>query len=153
MGGNRGADRGYDVYGDDLDSIRSGFDELGMPTGRQTEAFAIVQQVLVANGASVLHWYKPPRTDELACYWDDSPVNMLWVTASEVHVAAGTPRPARALNWEKQDGAYVGWLLPGAEAGSGGGTKKTEVAEVPCPVSFILHPLGTECPHCEIVHG
>lgn len=143
----------YEVHGEGIDSIRSGFDELGMPPERRDEAFQIVREVLSANQVQTFRWYKTPGTNELACYWDDAPVNMLWVTVGEVHIDVSTPRPARSITWQKQGGQYVGWLLPGADAGTGGGTKKTEVATVLCPETFIRNPVGTVCPTCEVVHG
>lgn len=52
-----------------------------------------------------------------ACDWGDQPTNVLWVTSGEVRTPADrrrVTRPARPVNWEKENGAYVGWLLPGA---------------------------------------
>lgn len=74
------------------------------------------------------------------------------IAENEVHIAKVTPRPSRTLTWNKQVGEYVGWLLPGAESGSGGGSKHTTTPKVLCPDSFLWHPAGTMCEHCEIVH-
>jgi hypothetical protein len=144
--------RKYAVHGDGVESLRIGFGELGMLPSRQEAALAIARDVAQANGAAAFRWYKPPATDELCCYWDDAAVNQMWISTSEVHVAAWTSRPDRPLTWQTEDRAYVGWLLPGAEARSGGGSVKALVAEVVCPSSFVLHPQGTECPMCDIVH-
>ena len=144
--------RTYEIHGDGLESIWRGFAELGMPQGRQAEAFAIVSEVVEANRAAGFRWYKTPGTNELACYWDGATVNMLWITAGEAHIAADTARPERALTWSKQDGAYVGWLLPGADGGTGGGPKKVEVAKVLCPVTYLWQPAGQPCLECEVVH-
>lgn len=53
---------------------------------------------------------------------------MLWVTSAEVHVVSDEDRvalPDRPLTWQKENGAYVGWLLPGAVAGTGKGRRET----------------------------
>lgn len=143
----------YEIHGEGLDSIRAGFGELGMPLERRDVALRIIREVLDANGVQVFRWYKTPGTNELCCYWDDADVNMLWVTPGDVHIEASTPRPARPPNWQKQDGKYIGWLLPGANAGTGGGQWHVEVATVLCPETFLYIPAGSECPNCEFIHG
>jgi len=56
------APRIYRVQGDRVESLSEGFDELGMPTGRRSEAIEVVREVLAANEASVLRWYKTGGT-------------------------------------------------------------------------------------------
>lgn len=150
------AHRGYAVHGDSVDTIRAGFDSIGMLAHRQAEAQSIVREVVEANGVVDFRWYKPDDTPELCCYWDDLDRNVLWVTVANVHIPMdrGPVQPERPLTWSKEAGAFVGWLLPGAESGSGGGGRpKLRVAEVRCPVTFILQPAGQPCPDCEIVHS
>lgn len=142
----------YNVHGDGIDSIQTGFDEIGMPRNRHNEAIAIIREVLQANNATNFRWYKPPATDELSCYWEGARINMLWVTPIDVHVDVDTPKPDRKTNWEKQDGQYVGWLLPGANAGAGGGPKHANIPTVLCPKEFIHIPAGVQCPYCEVEH-
>ena len=154
--GKGDANKRYAVHGDGLDSIREGFDHLGMPDYRRGEAFRVVSEVLAANDVVDFRWYKTDGTNELACYWDDQPSNVLWVTSSEVHIPADrgrVQRPARAVNWQKEGGARVGWLLPGAERGTGGGRREPEAAAVLCPETFIRQPVGSVCPTCDVVHG
>ena len=154
--GKGDANRRYAVHGDGLASIRDGFNELAMPEHRRAEAFSIVSEVLAANRVVDFRWYRTEVTNELACYWDDQPTNVLWVTPSEVHIPAErgrVTRPPRPVNWEKEDGAYVGWRLPGAERGTGGGRRKPELATVLCPQTFIRQPAGSVCPDCDCVHG
>jgi len=43
---------------DDLESIREGFVELGMPEHRRAEAYQIVSEVLAANQVVDFRWYK-----------------------------------------------------------------------------------------------
>lgn len=146
----------YEVHGVGLDSIRDGFRELTMPDHRRGEAFRIVAEILDVNNVVDFRWYKPPGTDELSCYWDGLEANALWITASDVHVVndiGRVVRPARPTTWQKKGGAYVGWLLPGAEPGAGGGKRKGDVARVMCPVSFIYVPAGSICSDCEVVHA
>lgn len=115
MMGKGDINRQYAVHGDDVESIREGFRELAMPEHRRADAFRIVGEVLAANQVVDFRWYKTDGTNELACYWDDQPVNTLWVTASEAHIPSDTTRvtrPDRPTDWQKEDGAYVGWLLP-----------------------------------------
>lgn len=152
MAGKSDRHTGYEVHGEGIESLREGFARLAMPANRHREALTIVREVSDANGASTLRWYMPPVTPEICGYWDDSEVNQLWITSAEVHIAATTARPKLPLTWSKQDGDYVGWLLPGAESGSGGGPQKAKVAETRCPTSFLLHPTGTACPDCDVVH-
>jgi hypothetical protein len=127
-----------------------------MPEHRRAEAYRIVGEVLAANDVVDFRWYKTDGKSELVCYWDDQPANALWVTASEVHIPSDTARvmrPGRPVDWQKEDGAYVGWLLPGAERGTGGGRRESEVATALCPETFIRQPAGTLCPRCEVVHN
>ena len=108
MIGKGDVNRQYAVHGDDVDSIREGFRELGMPEHRRAEAFRIVGEVLAANQAVDFRWYKTDGTNELACYWGDQSANTLWVTASEAHIPSDTARvtrPGRPTDWQKEDGA------------------------------------------------
>jgi hypothetical protein len=152
VGGKGEHHRTYALHGDGIDSIHAGFDELAMPFERRNEAVEIISEVLAANHAQVFRWYKPPGTNELSCYWDDADVNMLWVTPAAVHIDASTPRPARAPTLTKQDGKYIGWLLPGAIVGTGGAVKNPVTAQALCPETFIRQPAGSICPACEISH-
>jgi hypothetical protein len=142
----------YSVHGDSIDSLAEGFIALGMPASRRSAASQIVREVLKVNNVTVFRWYKTEGTNELSCYWDDAKVNMLWVTSTDVHIERDTRRPERAHDWDKQDGKYIGWLLPGAERGTGGGRRASEVATVLCPESFIRQPLGSTCPTCDAIH-
>ncbi len=144
----------YTVHGDGIDTLRQGLIALDMPTSRQAEALAIVRDVFEANSVTDFRWYKPAITNELACYWDDAEQNLLWVTVSEVHVFADetlVKHPQRPVNWQKEEGVYVGWMLPGALAGTGGGARKTEAPYSLCPTG-IRRAVGELCPDCEIVH-
>jgi hypothetical protein len=145
--------RRYPIHGNTVESLTEGFDALCMPESRRSQAMQIVREVLKANGVSVFRWYKTERTNELACYWDDADVNKLWITPTEVHVECRTPRPERALTWDKEGGKYVGWLLPGAERGTGGGARTVEMPTVLCPETFLRQPAGSICPTCEVSHG
>jgi hypothetical protein len=148
--GKRGKNLTYEVHGDGVASLERGFDELRMPANRRREAIAIVGEVLAANDGGDFAWYKA-RKDELCCYWGDPDRNLLWITAGAVHMLPTLPRPDRPLTYSKEDG-NVGWLLPGAEKGTGGGSKQREVATVLCPESGIRQPAGQLCAECEIIH-
>ena len=115
--GKGDANRRYAIHGDGLASIRAGLNVLAMPQHRRAEAFSIVSEVLGANRVVEFRWYKTDGHNELACYWDDQPTNVLWVTPRKVHIPAArgnVTRPTRPVTWEKDDGEYVGWLLPEA---------------------------------------
>lgn len=144
----------YEVHGAGISSLPAGLAHLTMTAARREAAQNLVAEVLVRNDADKFVWYMPPATPELACYWDGAPTNLLWITNSEVHVKADGPvtLPDRPTTWSKQDGGYVGWLLPGAEAGSGGGPKRPELPEVLCPATSLRQRAGIICPDCEIVH-
>lgn len=148
------ANEAYEVHGNSVEVIRQGLEAIGMPAHRQAAAQAIVREVLEANQAVDFRWYVPPGTPEVCCYWDGHEANVLWITSATVYVPVdkGIGRPARALTWRKQGGTHVGWLLPGAEAGRGGGPRQSPVAEVTCPVTFLRQPAGQPCPECEVVH-
>lgn len=126
-----------------------------MPGDRRQAALTIVHEVLATNDVQDFYWYKPKRTPELSCYWDDADRNLLWVTSIGVHVRndPSVELPARPTNWSKEDCKYVGWLLPGGEAGTGGGRTKTLVPEVLCPETHLRVPAGQLCPDCEILHA
>ncbi len=158
MSGPGGAERHrrYKLHGEGFDSLSTGFNALVMPEARRTTAVAIVHEVLEANGALLLKWYMTPGTPEVACFWDDETQNTLWITAGHVHVAAESTtviRSARPVNWEKADGRYVGWLLPGAAAGDGGGKRACQVATVLCPEAFVMVPAGIVCDYCGVDHS
>ena len=147
--------REYDIHGEGTDSLRAGFDALNMPTGRRAKAVEIVEALIATNRATGFRWYKPPGTNELACYWDGAHKNQVWITNVDVHIQTGSDvAPPSDLNytWEKQEGAYRGWLLPGAVQTDGGGSAPAAVKDVLCPVTFIRQPAGTECPDCVMVH-
>lgn len=155
MVGKGDANQSYRVHGDDVDSLWTGFDEIAMPEHRRDEALAIVREVVEVNDAQDFRWYKTEGKDELCCYWDDLAVNVLWITANNVHIKADVSlvrRPLRTTDWSEHDGSGVGWLLPGADRGTGGGRQRPKVVEVRCPVTYLLHPAGTVCPDCDITH-
>ena len=143
----------YRVHGSGLSSLVEGFSHIGMPEHRRKEATAIISEILDANGVGVFRWYKTDSLNELCCYWDDAAANMMWVGPGQIHIKSTTPRPSRAITWTKAGGNEVGWLLPGAVAGSGGGPATTVVAsKVLCPDSGVLIPVGTLCPYCDEAH-
>ncbi len=146
--------RSYEVHGDSVETIRQGFEAIGMLGHRQAEAEANVREVVTANEVVDFRWYLPPGTPEVCCYWDEQEKNVLWVNSATVSILAEEEivRPARSLTWSKQRGAIVGWLLPGAESGRGGGPRQSPVADVACPVTFIRQPAGQPCPECEVIH-
>ena len=156
MAGKRARNQTYEIHGGDTESLHRGFDAIGMPERRRSAAIEIVTEVLAANDVKDFYWYMPPTTPEVSCYWDDATRNLLWVTAGEVHVTndPSVLRPPRPTTWSKASGDYVGWLLPGADASTGGGAlpKPHEVETALCPVSFVHQPAGVLCPDCEIVH-
>lgn len=117
MTGKGDAYKAYEVHGDSVETIRHGFEAIGMPTHRQAEAQAIVRDVLGANDVTDFRWYLPPTTPEVCCYWDGQEKNVLWVNSASVSILADDDiaQPARPLTWSKQEGAIVGWLLPAAE--------------------------------------
>lgn len=138
----------------DFETLRDGFAAIGMPPERWTDASAIVREVLEANDAVGFRWYKPDRTDELACTWAGVGQNALWIGTNNVHVStatAGIRLPPRTRTYSKQNGA-IGWLLPGASAGSGGGRRSPTTRWVACPVTQELQLGGSECPDCMTVH-
>ena len=138
-----------------LEDLNNGFAAIDMPRERWTEAVAIVREVLKANDAVGFRWYKPDRTGELACTWAGVGQNALWIGPNNVHVApasTGVVLPPRATTYSKQNGA-VGWLLPGAITGSGGGPRSPATKWIACPATQELQPAGTECPDCLTVHS
>lgn len=145
----------YKIHGEGISSLPAGLSHLVMVTARQQAAQSLAAEVLACNDGDDFVWYKTKSTPELACYWDGAPTNLLWITNSEVHVKADGPVVLlnRPTTWSKQEGEYVGWLLPGAEAGSGGGPKRTELPEVLCPATSLRQRAGIICPDCEIVHS
>lgn len=152
------AHRSYDLHGDTVESMRAGFEAIGMPPHRWAEAHDIVTEVLQANGATVFRWYKVPQKAELPCWWDDAERNLLWVWANNVHTAApdGVPiiaMPARRVDY-RTDEAFPrrGWLLPGGTTGTGGGPAKPTAEQVRCPTTTMLVPAGQVCSHCDEVH-
>jgi len=156
MVGKGDANREYRIHGDGVATLRAGFDEVAMPPFRRAEAMRIVTEVLDANAAVDFRWYKPEGTLEIASYWDHHDRNVMWVTPAEVHILADetrVKRPSRSLTWWKGGGDYVGWLLPGAEKGLGGGRREPAIATVLCPLSYLRIPVGSVCPACDIVHS
>jgi hypothetical protein len=157
VNGKGDANKRYRVHGDGVDSLRAGFHEIGMPENRRGEARAIVREVVEANDVREFRWYKTEGKDELCCYWDDHAANVLWITPNNVHIKADTSlvrRPQRTATWrEDRDGGGVGWLLPGADRGAGGGRLRPKAADVRCPVTYIWQPAGTVCSSCDVVHS
>ncbi|MCU1498531.1 MAG: hypothetical protein JWM47_2484 [Acidimicrobiales bacterium] len=134
----------YDLHGSSVTSLPIGLADIAMSPTRQRAAVGIVSDLLALNEAEGFVWYLPPATPELSCYWDAAPTNLLWITTIGVHIKRDGPvlPLPRPLTYQKQDGDYVGWLLPGAEAGAGGGPKRPEVATVLCPASSLRQPAG-----------
>ena len=79
----------------------------------------------------------------------------MWITANNVHVHADPSvvqrPPQRSVTWVGHDGC-VGWLLPGADRGTGGGRQQPRASQVRCPVTFLWQPAGTVCQECDEVH-
>lgn len=144
----------HDVHGSGVGTLPEGFAHLAMAPARQRAAQQIVSELLELNNAKRFVWYIPPATPEVCSYWDDAPTNLLWITNVGLHVKRGGPvKPlSRPITYQKQDGDYIGWLLPGAEAGLGGGTRQAEVSTVLCPVTSLRQPAGSICPDCDVVH-
>lgn len=140
----------------DFGNLRQGFESIDMPRERWTTALEIVEEVLEANAAVDFRWYKPRRTGELACTWAGVDQNALWIGPNNVHVAPAITSlvlPARPRSYSKENGV-VGWLLPGGTSGTGGGPRRhPQTKWIACPVSHELHPAGSECPDCMVVHS
>ncbi len=155
VAGKRSGNQKYKVHGEGVSSLVQGFDEIGMPEYRRSAALVLLGEVLAANDVTDFYWYMPPATEELCCYWDAAEQNQLWINAGELHVMKdekAVRRPARPLTYSKQDGDYVGWLLPGGQGGTGGGPQKPKIASVLCPKTFLYVPAGVPCDECDIVH-
>lgn len=155
VNGKGDANKRYRVHGDGVESLWTGFEEIGMPEHRRSAALAMVREVVDANNVREFRWYKTEGKDELCCYWDDLALNVLWISANNVHFKADESlvrRSPRTTDWVEHDGSAVGWLLPGGERGAGGGRQRPKVAEVRCPETYMLHPAGTVCPDCDIEH-
>lgn len=147
---------GYPVHGTGLASIREGFVAINMPEHRRDDAYKLVGEVLAANHATTLRWYLVDSTQELCCWWDDHERNVMWVRSHEVHIDADetlVTRPPRSTTYHRSDGDYVGWLLPGGEMGTGGGSPTSQTAFVLCRREHMQVPAGSVCPWCEVVHG
>jgi len=155
MAGKRTTNQRYAIHGQDVDSLRRGFVELGMPEHRQEPALEMVRDVLAVNSAKEFFWYMPPVTIEICCYWDGANRNLLWITSAVVQILNDpeVARPSRVVDYRKADGDTVGWLLPGSEGGGGGGPKKSKIKQVRCPEYFTLQPAGARCPDCDVVHS
>lgn len=145
----------YAVHGRGWGSVRAGLAELAMPSSQQQAAMELVSEIAALNGAVDFVWYMSPGTAEVKCYWDWAPTNLLWITTVGVLVKRGGPVTplARPCTYDKAEGDYLGWLLPGAEPGTGGGAKDGAVATVLCPVTYLRQPAGQTCPDCEVVHA
>lgn len=148
----------YDLHGETVESMRSGFEAIGMPPYRWPEALSIISEVLAANDAARFRWYKVPQKAELPCWWGDAERNLLWVWANNVHTAApdGEPiirMPPRRVDYRTDEGfPRRGWLLPGGTTGTGGGPPKPAARQVRCPATTMLVPEGQTCSHCDEVH-
>jgi hypothetical protein len=156
VNGKGDANKRYRVHGDGVDPLTTGFNEIRMPQHRQREALAIVREVAAANGVRSFHWYKYESKAELCCYWDHHTANVLHITPTNVHIRADTSqirRPPRAITWRDRDGMAVGWLLPGADPGAGGGRRRPIAAKERCPVTYMWLPAGSICPDCDVVHS
>lgn len=115
--GNDDRNQGYPYWGDGLKSLHEGFVAMSMPEHRHVEALNVVGEVLRANTAAVddFRWYKLDSKNELVCYWVGQPTNVLWVTTIKVHIdLEKVTQPDEPATWDKKDGRYVGWKLPGA---------------------------------------
>lgn len=150
----RTANEDYDIHGNGVRSLIDGFEALRMPESRRAAVLDLVRAVVDVNQATGFRWYKTDGTDELACYWDGAHRNTLWITRSEIHMRKDedvAKRPPIPTTWQKDGGHFVGWLLPGAVRGAGGGPRRYEPKTVLCPNCFINIPAGTECPDCGFV--
>lgn len=144
----------YEIHGRGIDSLGLGFDALGMPAIRRPHAFTIVREILEANGQPDLLWYSIPSQTELCGYWAGLNKNVLWISASTIHILShrSVAKPPRPPEFFRPEGDLVGWWLPGAEASSGGGPASPRAAQVLCPAQFVMVPTGQECSYCELVH-
>lgn len=154
MVANRDRYQTYDVHGQGLGTLSMGCAEIGMPDSRQRAAVEIVSELLKLNDADEFVWYVPPATPEVSCYWSGSSRLLLWISPVAVTIKRDGPVSPlqRTPTYQKEDGKYLGWLLPGAEPGTGGGARRPDIATVICPVSFQRQPSGQLCPDCEIIH-
>jgi hypothetical protein len=136
VNGKCDANKRYRVHGDGVDTLAADLDEIRMAEPRLSEALAIVREVDAANGVRSFRWYKYESKDELCCYWDGHMANVLWITPTNVHIQADSAlvrRPNRTVTWRDRDGVCVGWLLPGADAGAGGGRSRPKAAKCAAP--------------------
>ena len=145
-----------EASGTDVPSILRGFAFLGMLPKDQSVARALVDEIVERNSVKRFEWYKPAGTNELACYWDGSQVNLMWITPGHVHVRANGPvvGPERPADWSKANGEWVGWTLPSfAGGGTSSGADRPRVVTVSCPRHLAPpQPAGAECPECCEVH-
>ena len=155
MAGKRSKNQSYDVHGEGVASLVRGFNEIGMPEHRRVVALEIVREVLAVNAAADFYWYCTHSDSEICCYWDDADQNQMWINTTGVLLLDDeslAKRPERTRTYFMGEGRLSGWLLPGAEMGSGGGTQTREIPTVTCPETFLLLPVGSICPDCEVVH-
>jgi hypothetical protein len=156
VAGKRSRNQDYEVHGEDVASLLRGFSEIGMPEHRRALALEIVRDVLAVNAAVDFYWYCTLSDSEICCYWDDASQNQMWINATGVLLLDDeslAKRPERTRTYFMRGSMYSGWLLPGAEMGSGSGTRTREIPTVNCPETFLPLPAGSICPHCEVKHG
>jgi hypothetical protein len=156
VAGTESRNQGYAVHGEDVASLVRGFNEIGMPEQRMAAALEIVREVTAVNAVSDFYWYCTPSTSEICCYWNDAEQNQMWINTTGVVLREDgslAKLPERARDYFLRADRLAGWLLPGAEMGSGGGPPKRDIPPVNCPVTFFPMPAGSLCPDCEVVHS
>jgi hypothetical protein len=149
----RDINHSYSVHGDDVASMTRGFMEIGMPSSRHAAALEIVRDVMVANKAREIRWYVTHVPLEVCGYWDAAEQNQMWIWPGVVAVLAILDRPLKPINYSRGEGELVGWLLPGGEAGAGGGPRRKAMGSIRCPKSGIRQPVGSVCPDCDVIHN
>ena len=141
----------YEVHGNGAETLAEGLRVLSMPEHRRKAALELVREILAVNQATEFRWYMPEKTEQILCYWDDQPRISVWIERSNIHMRKDETvarLPAIPTTWSKSGDYKVGWLLPGAESGAGGGPRKAEPKEVLCPNCFLLIPVETDCFEC-----
>jgi hypothetical protein len=145
VAGKRSKNQSYDVHGEGAASLVRGFDEVGMLEHRRAAALDIVREVVAVNAATDFYWYCTPSDSEICCYWDDADQNQMWINPTGVVLREDeslAKLPERPRDYFLGADRLAGWLLPGAEMGSGGGPQRREIPTV-----------GSICPDCEVMHG
>lgn len=156
MAGRRSGNQTYDVHGEGVASLVRGFDELGMPEHRRAAALEVVREVVAVNAVTDFYWYCIRSGSEICCYWDDADQNQMWINTTGIVLREDqslAKLPERTRDYVLDEGRLAGWLLPGAETGTGGGPQTRAIPTVNCPETFLPVPVGSKCPDCDVVHS